>query len=535
MRYNLILVSIFTLLTAQVATSQPFLKTLLEVTGERYDDALGTSVLALGDINGDGWPDFGVSVGGRRQFWIYYGGPGILDDKVDAILVGGRNAAIGDFNGDGYPDLISVKPILSDVANFDTAYVYLGKSGPGLMLDTIPAFKIPSASRSGNLGRYMAIGDLNGDGIQDLAVHEDYLRGRVYVFMGKPDFNGVPDFTGTIDSAYTQYGSEIQIADVNGDGFDDLVFGMLHDNRGQIWQRCHIHHGHDGWWFDYRNASQFLDSRNVEIPDSSKTWFLVPRVLDINGDGISDVTVAGKIQDQLYVFYGLRGMISSKPDFIIHNPVPGRYEYFFAYRPIQTAGDINKDSYRDFALRLGVFTQPYLVYSPGSKTGIQDYSFARSARFNEFGVYGESFANVGDVNGDSVDDLCSSSQAESANIHFGYFHVLAGDTKLVNVEPFKEQHPSGFAVSPNWPNPFSSVTTIEVSVEQPERVTVTVFDLLGREIAMLNDSRVEMGIHRFVWNGKKKDGIEAPNGIYICLVKTKNAVRSMMMNLIHNH
>ncbi len=541
MRYNLILVSLFTLITAQEATCQPFLKALLEVTGERYDDALGMSVLALGDINGDGWPDFGVSVGGRRQFWIYYGGPGILDDKVDAILVGGRNAAIGDFNGDGYPDLISVKPILSDVANFDTAYVYLGKSGPGLMLDTIPAYKIPSGNRSGEFGRYMAVGDLNRDGIDDLAISEPSNgRGVVYIFMGKHDFDGVPDFTGTIDSAYGGYGTEIQIVDVNGDGIKDLAFGLSHYGMDGWWYRCHIYHGSPNWTFDHQNPSQFLDSRFIPGVDSSKLNFESPRIVDIDGDGISDVVAWHRSVDgerkPLYVFYGTKGTISNIPSKQIQNPNPSLYTGFMGVRPIQTSGDINGNGFNDYALRVGTFPQVYVLYHPGSPQGFHSYSFAiSSGGTDEYGQYGENLSSVGDINRDGMSDIIVSSPKEPRFFYSGYFHILAGDRNLVGIENLQAPKIEALLIENSWPNPFNSMTTVEIRTVDRTHTYLTIKDILGREVAMLYDGFLESGTHPIVWDGKTKSGTQAKNGVYFFTATTKESIHTRIIHLLRNH
>ena len=63
----------------------------------------------------------------------------------------------------------------------------------------------------------------------------------------------------------------------------------------------------------------------------------------------------------------------------------------------------------------------------------------------------------------------------------------------------------------NYPNPFNPTTTIRFALPQAERVTIKIFDLLGREVRMLVDAKQDAGDHSVVW-----DGSSMPSGAYIC-------------------
>lgn len=60
--------------------------------------------------------------------------------------------------------------------------------------------------------------------------------------------------------------------------------------------------------------------------------------------------------------------------------------------------------------------------------------------------------------------------------------------------------PRSFAVRGVFPNPFSRETTVQLGVDRASPVTVSVFDVLGREIERLHDGLLAPGEHAFVWS-----------------------------------
>ncbi|MCK5573390.1 MAG: T9SS type A sorting domain-containing protein, partial [Bacteroidetes bacterium] len=68
--------------------------------------------------------------------------------------------------------------------------------------------------------------------------------------------------------------------------------------------------------------------------------------------------------------------------------------------------------------------------------------------------------------------------------------------------------PAQFSLDQNYPNPFNPSTVIEFAVPRTSRVTITVFDLLGREVASLVDAVKEPGHYSVTWNaGRVASGV----------------------------
>ncbi|OGC05364.1 hypothetical protein A2V82_08460 [candidate division KSB1 bacterium RBG_16_48_16] len=61
--------------------------------------------------------------------------------------------------------------------------------------------------------------------------------------------------------------------------------------------------------------------------------------------------------------------------------------------------------------------------------------------------------------------------------------------------------PLSFSLGQNYPNPFNPVTTIPFTLDKPTKVTLKIFDLLGKEVATLVDARLAVGHHTANFNG----------------------------------
>jgi hypothetical protein len=59
-----------------------------------------------------------------------------------------------------------------------------------------------------------------------------------------------------------------------------------------------------------------------------------------------------------------------------------------------------------------------------------------------------------------------------------------------------------FALEQNYPNPFNPTTEIRFELPEPGNVSLTIYDLMGRKIAVLADGNYPSGSHSVVWNAK---------------------------------
>lgn len=117
---------------------------------------------------------------------------------------------------------------------------------------------------------------------------------------------------------------------------------------------------------------------------------------------------------------------------------------------------------------------------------------------------------------------CDSAHSQPVNANLKAYAAwalwarLAGWTGVTaDVEKKDAALPEKFKLSQNNPNPFNSSTIISFSIDKPEKVELSVFNITGQHVATLCDGGFEAGSHNISWNGRDKDGITSTSGCYI--------------------
>ena len=96
----------------------------------------------------------------------------------------------------------------------------------------------------------------------------------------------------------------------------------------------------------------------------------------------------------------------------------------------------------------------------------------------------------------------------------------------MSVEDEMPLQPKEFELKQNYPNPFNPSTRIGFSLDRPAQVKLAVYDILGREVAVLVDRSMNAGSHNVNFMAS-----DLPSGVYFYKLQSGSSeqVRKMVL------
>jgi hypothetical protein len=211
-----------------------------------YADATG---VAAGDVTGDGFPDLFFETRSGRDSLLINDGTGSFTNsgttRMSSLMLGignywGANVKILDVNGDGLRDIVRCKasPRNNIVPSISIAYNDPNNVG-----------YFPQALWSADVGQTYAwhvdIGDLNQDGFLDIVFPRDANDGLRYGTgfdaQNRLTFGPILEYL-FVTGADDGFGGTNLIADLNNDGWKDVIQTDRDLDVGGCTSRCHIYH-----------------------------------------------------------------------------------------------------------------------------------------------------------------------------------------------------------------------------------------------------------------------------------------------------
>jgi hypothetical protein len=305
-------------------------------------DQFGYAVANIGDLEVDGVTDLAVGAPfdddngvDRGAVWILFmDSDGEVDthqkisddegdfsgDLDDEDQFGSAIAPLGDLNNDGFLDIAVGAPLDDDGGTDRGAVWILFLNGDGTV-QSEQKISDDDGEFDGDLddndefGHALAnIGDLNGDGVTDLAVgvpNDDdggVDRGAVWILFMNSDgtvesSQKISSDEGDLDTDLEdedQFGSAVtEIGDLDGDGVTDLAVGVIGDDdggtdRGAVWI---LFMNSDGTVESKKRISQSRASFDGELDNNDQFGSALANMGDINDDGTEDLAVGAKQSD----------------------------------------------------------------------------------------------------------------------------------------------------------------------------------------------------------------------------------------------
>ncbi|WP_433919197.1 VCBS repeat-containing protein [Streptomyces canus] len=265
------------------------------------DDTFG-SALAVADFNDDGYTDLAVGASGEDNgegsVTVLWGsasglanGTTVTDPAPAAHGEWGRTLTAGDFDGDGHADL---------VVGSDSPHVYVisgGVSGPAQRID------VPEQAYALDA---MDAGDTNGDGRADLVL--TYRTDRTTDASGSWSkgvaYLGSPSGLDTSGPRPLNGGTSIALGDIDGDGYDEIALGNVFseedDHSGSLGGRVVVIRGSEGGPVNGDAPMAELTQSSTGVPGADEAgdgFGGAVSIADVDGDGHGELAIGVVFED----------------------------------------------------------------------------------------------------------------------------------------------------------------------------------------------------------------------------------------------
>ncbi|MBI4427934.1 MAG: T9SS type A sorting domain-containing protein [Ignavibacteriales bacterium] len=352
-------------------------------------------------------------------------------------------------------------------------------------------------------------GSWNLDGSAAATVVRDSSGGYKMWYQGMPAF-AIGYATSTNETTWTANTSSV---------FSD---GAVYYQRvifdGQLYRMWYTYHGSGGITRRIKYATS-TDGINWTIPPDNP-------VLGPGPTGAWDEAVAlGDVQfdgNMYHLWY--RGFDGSKwqsgyavsPKGLSVNILPARDSL-----------DRTKDTIR-IAVRIAG-PQPNLSFSV--KIESPDENPVDTLKLFDDGAHGDSLANDGLYGNIWIPDNKSAYYLDLAmtlndTLRFEEINNIKAFL-VTSVLELSSSLPRSYELGQNYPNPFNPSTEIQFSLPQKSHVTLTIFDLLGREVATLVSEQLSAGSYSTRW-----DAAGMPSGVYFYRLTTDGFVETKKLILM---
>ncbi|MGB5529333.1 MAG: FlgD immunoglobulin-like domain containing protein, partial [Ignavibacteriaceae bacterium] len=357
-------------------------------------------------------------------------------------------------------------------------------------------------------------GDWDGDEFTDQIFH--ILSYGLYIFEYNPS---IQNFDSVYFFDYTSINQEFAgftIGDFDQDGNVEFFTGSTH---GDV--LCIENNGNNSYtptWtgmVETYNAYQLAQTNDVDKNGKKEVW--------VGGDafypGIGPVTRITLFESEGDDSYQVVGRID----------LVGVFSFFAQnYQAV----DVDKDGIEEMMVWI---EQTVLILKFNGSTNHQTYELFYFKQ-NDLALAGRNSVYYGtvvyDLTNDEREEIIITLDDIIQNVGLRLFSFIYKPEFTIDVDDDGIKHPVEFKLYSNYPNPFNPNTKIRFDLPEYSKVSVKIYNTLGKEIKLLLDNNLPAGEYTTQWDGKDDEGNILPGGVYFIQMtagKYRQTIKSVLL------
>jgi len=476
---------------------------------------------------------------------------------------GTRNVATGDLDGDGKGEVIFLKGRYTDDPQ-SGLWVYEadgtdnGFSEPWHV--NINAFA--SDSVYGGYTENLVVEDVDGDGLDEVifafnggsnptAGYSTYSEDRFFVVGVQGDIGVLPKAVEEFVIAPRDRNKDgvrgndhgggsamsMTVADSDGDGKHEIAFFSW--NSGNMF----IAEATGANTYAAPDSGEYVRFGSSSFPGNTAgkdDFTFNPTAIDMDGDGKDEIYVTGYYTQNLYVYADKDGDAMKIGADEVSLVARGHRFGLTAVNSVKDhgAGYFNMSPYGVPTLFAGGNSGSELakitlradssVLGGVSSWDVVRYDTKAGGGFNNKPVAGVDFDR------DGKGEVVLAFQAvDDGGTYIQIMEYSESSVKLSVERELTIITPEDYKLSQNYPNPFNPTTSIQYTLPMRDKITITIYNMLGQEVVRLMDNEEKpAGTYQLTWNGMDKNGAQVSSGMYFYSMRSPHMQKTMRMTFL---